>query len=143
AILAAIARGARHGILFRGGAAVEKLAEVDVVAMDKTGTLTTSELQVKLVESFPPGREAEVARVAFSIERLSDHPLARAITRYGKLKSLDPAPVTGVDSVTGHGLKATVEGRPALLGRREFVLASTPGLAAADAPPPTDVGVSE
>ncbi len=58
AVLAAIAWGARHGILFRGGAAVEKLAGVNIVALDKTGTLTTGELRVETVESFPPGRES-------------------------------------------------------------------------------------
>ena len=84
AVLAAIAWGARHGILFRGGAAVEKLAAVTMVALDKTGTLTTGELRVELVQSFPPGREAEVAQLAYSLERLSSHPLARAITRHGK-----------------------------------------------------------
>src|SRR5947199_8170690 len=66
AVLAAIAWGARHGILFRGGAAVEKLAGVSTVALDKTGTLTTGELRVEQVESFPPGREAEIAQVACS-----------------------------------------------------------------------------
>ena len=65
AVLAAIAWGARHGILFRGGAAVEKLAEVTTVALDKTGTLTTGELRVETVQSFPPGREAEVAQLAY------------------------------------------------------------------------------
>src|SRR5678816_2099669 len=88
AVLAAIAWGARRGILFRGGAAVEKLAEVKVVALDKTGTLTTGELKVERVESFPPGREREVAELAYSLERLSSHPLARAINRYGKQKRL-------------------------------------------------------
>src|ERR1043165_5416739 len=61
AVLAAIAWSARRGILFRGGAAVEDLANVRVVAMDKTGTLTTGELKVERVESFPAGREREVA----------------------------------------------------------------------------------
>ena len=88
AVLAAIAWGARRGVLFRGGAAVEKLAEVDVVALDKTGTLTTGELQVDRVESFPSGRENEIARFAYSLEKLSTHPLARAITRYGKQQNL-------------------------------------------------------
>ena len=74
AVLAAIAWGARHGILFRGGAAVEKLAEINIVCLDKTGTLTTGELRVEKVESFPPGRENEIARLAFSLERLSTHP---------------------------------------------------------------------
>src|SRR5215469_11602423 len=89
AVLAAIAWSARHGILFRGGAAVEKLAAVDTVALDKTGTLTTGELKVERVESFPPGREDEVARLAYSLEKLSTHPLARAITRYGKQQGLE------------------------------------------------------
>src|SRR5262249_35107838 len=71
AVLAAIAWGARHGILFRGGAAVEKLAGVTVVALDKTGTLTTGELRVERVESFPAGQEPQVAQMAYSLERLS------------------------------------------------------------------------
>ncbi|MFZ4767380.1 MAG: HAD-IC family P-type ATPase, partial [Roseimicrobium sp.] len=66
AILAGIAWGARHGILFRGGAAIEKLAEADIVCMDKTGTLTEGELRVTKVESFPEGREQEVAQLAVS-----------------------------------------------------------------------------
>src|SRR5204863_6470625 len=86
AVLAAIAWSARHGILFRGGIAVEKLASISTVALDKTGTLTTGELRVQKIESFPAGREREVAELAFSLERLSAHPLARAITRYGKQK---------------------------------------------------------
>src|SRR5665811_1707747 len=89
AVLAAIAWSARHGILFRGGAAVEKLAEVNVVCLDKTGTLTTGELRVENIESFPPGRENEIARLAYSLEKLSTHPLARAITRHGKQHALE------------------------------------------------------
>src|SRR2546422_2859074 len=81
AVLAAIAWSARRGILFRGGAAVEKLAAVNTVALDKTGTLTTGELRVERVESIPPGNEAAGGQVAYSLERLSTHPLARAITR--------------------------------------------------------------
>jgi len=121
AVLAAIAWSARHGILFRGGAAVEKLAEVDVVALDKTGTLTTGELRVESVESFPPGHEAEIARLAYSLEKLSTHPLARAITRHGKQQGLDPIEFTGFESVTGQGLKASQGGREVVLGRREWV----------------------
>ena len=106
AVLAAIAWGARHGILFRGGAAVEKLAGITTVALDKTGTLTTGELRVERVESFPPGREEEVARLAYSIERLSTHPLARAITRYGKQQGLGSLELENFESFTGQGLRA-------------------------------------
>jgi Cd2+/Zn2+-exporting ATPase len=120
AVLAAIASAARHGILFRGGAAVEKLAGVDTVALDKTGTLTTGELRVTQVESFPPGREQEIATLAYSLERLSTHPLARAITRYGKQQALPVATLDHFESITGQGLRATHEGHEVSLGRRDW-----------------------
>ncbi|MCB1078395.1 MAG: cation-translocating P-type ATPase, partial [Verrucomicrobiae bacterium] len=84
AILAAIACGARRGILFRGGAAVENLALVDTVALDKTGTLTSGELKVGKVESFPAGREDEVLAIALTLERHSSHPIARAIVAHAE-----------------------------------------------------------
>lgn len=128
AVLAAIAFGARHGVLIRGGAAVEKLAEVNVVALDKTGTLTTGELRVESIESFPPGRETEIARLAYSLEKLSAHPLARAITRHGRQMQLEPVEFTDFESVTGQGLRARLDGGEVRLGRKEWVM--TPGLRA-------------
>ena len=121
AVLAAIASGARHGILFRGGAAVEKLAGVNIVALDKTGTLTTGELRVETVESFPPGRETEVAQLAYSLEKLSTHPLARAITRHGKQNQLTALEFDKFESVTGQGLRAWRQGNVGRLGRREWL----------------------
>jgi Cd2+/Zn2+-exporting ATPase len=121
AVLAAIAWGARHGILFRGGAAVEKMAATTSVALDKTGTLTTGELAIERVESFPNGREAEVARLAFSLERLSHHPLARAITRYGKDHGLQAVPLEAFESITGVGLKGRYRGQECVLGKREWL----------------------
>jgi Cd2+/Zn2+-exporting ATPase len=121
AVLAAIAWGARHGILIRGGAAVEKMAEVNIVALDKTGTLTTGELRVEKIESFPAGHEDEIARLAYSLEKLSTHPLARAITRHGKHRGLDAIEFEQFESVTGQGLRARRDGTACLLGRREWV----------------------
>jgi len=121
AVLAAIAWAARRGILFRGGAAVENLAEVTLVAMDKTGTLTTGELKVESVESFPPGREADVARLAYSLEKLSTHPLARAITLHGKQQRLTPESIDHVESVAGAGLEASIGGHAIRLGKRDWV----------------------
>jgi Cd2+/Zn2+-exporting ATPase len=147
AVLAAIAWGARRGILFRGGAAVEKLSEVSVVALDKTGTLTTGELQVAQIESFPPGREAEIARLAYSLERHSTHPLARAITRYGKHHGLDPVELEHSESVPGFGIRAQVAGRNLLLGRREWLAKELPAEPRGPALRPgegaTDPGLSE
>jgi Cd2+/Zn2+-exporting ATPase len=121
AVLAAIAWGARHGILFRGGAAVEKLAAVNTVALDKTGTLTTGELRVEAVESFPAGREAEVAQLAYSLERLSSHPLARAITRHGKQRGLQCVELERFESLAGLGLRACRNQQDCSLGRRDWL----------------------
>jgi Zn2+/Cd2+-exporting ATPase len=134
AVLAAIAWGARHGILFRGGAAVEKLAAITTVALDKTGTLTTGELHVQRVESFPPGREAEVVQLAYSLERLSTHPLARAITRHGKQHGLQSLELHQFESITGQGLRARCNGDECLLGRREWLIQGPRGPLLADIP---------
>jgi Cd2+/Zn2+-exporting ATPase len=121
AVLAAIAWSARHGILFRGGAAVEKLAAISTVALDKTGTLTTGELRVERVESFPAGREREVARLAYSLERMSTHPLARAITRHGKHEGLEAVEFARFESLTGLGLRGRLNGDDCILGRRDWL----------------------
>jgi Zn2+/Cd2+-exporting ATPase len=142
AVLAAIAWGARHGVLIRGGAAVEKLADVTVVALDKTGTLTTGELRVEKVESFPPGRETEVAQVAYSLDRLSTHPLARAVTRHGKQKGLTSIEFAHFESVTGQGVRGRCDRGEYLLGRREWI-ASARGDQAVAQVAPTEAGFSE
>jgi Cd2+/Zn2+-exporting ATPase len=122
AILAAIAWGARHGVLFRGGAAIEKLAGVTVVALDKTGTLTTGELDVISVESYPPGKEARVLQLAAALEANSKHPLALAITRHTRATGAVVPVVEQFESLTGMGLRGIVDGVPVLLGRRELLL---------------------
>jgi Cd2+/Zn2+-exporting ATPase len=142
AVLAAIAWGARHGILFRGGAAVEKLADVNLVALDKTGTLTTGELRVETVESLPAGRESEVVQLAYSLERLSTHPLARAVTRFGKQQQIQPVELTGFESITGQGLQARRDGKVCRLGRRNW-LAQGPYANIITPIPPTEAGSSE
>jgi Cd2+/Zn2+-exporting ATPase len=142
AVLAAIASGARKGILFRGGAAVEKLAGVDTVALDKTGTLTTGELRIETIASFPAGREAEIAQIAYSLERLSTHPLARAICRYGKQHGIEALECERFESVTGQGLKAVWKDSEVLLGRRDW-LAQRQQSEMLTSVPMTEAGFSE
>jgi Cd2+/Zn2+-exporting ATPase len=141
AILAAIAWSARHGILFRGGAAVEKLAEVTVVALDKTGTLTTGELRVEGVESFPPGREDEIAQLACSLEKLSTHPLARAIVRYGKQQQIPLLEFDHFESLTGQGLQGRRGTDICRLGKRDWIFQTDDQVIAAL--PAGKAGVSE
>ena len=142
AILAAIAWGARHGVLFRGGAAIEKLAEISVVALDKTGTLTTGELAVVGCESYPQGREPEVMQLAYTLEAKSHHPIARAIVRHAKTEGVSELALDDFQSLTGQGLRGKVDGATLLLGRREL-LESGPLAAWAKKLPPASAELSE
>ncbi len=142
AILAAIAWGARHGVLFRGGAAIEKLADITAVALDKTGTLTTGELAVVGCESYPRGREREVLQLAYTLEAKSHHPIARAITRHAKAEGLSELALDDFQSLTGQGLRGKVAGTTLLLGRREL-LESGPLAAWAKELPPAAAELSE
>lgn len=121
AILAAIAWGARNGILFRGGVAIEKLAESRLVALDKTGTLTTGEMVVERVESFPPGQEGKIAEAAVALEAQANHPIARAVLRYGKQEGIPVKPVERFKSLTGKGIQGEHGGGRCVLGRRELI----------------------
>lgn len=121
AILAAIAWGARRGVLFRGGAALEKLAEVNVIALDKTGTLTTGELVVDSYESFPPGRERELMELAYALEARSEHPLARAVVHDARARGIAEREIEGFESMTGQGVRGRLGGAQVMLGRRELL----------------------
>jgi Cd2+/Zn2+-exporting ATPase len=120
AILAAIARGARDGILFRGGAAVEDMAKVSVVAFDKTGTLTTGELTVTGVESYPPGQSSTIIALAAALEAHATHPIASAIVQHARDLDLDIPTAENSVSLTGLGVKADIDGIPTLLGSRRI-----------------------
>jgi Cd2+/Zn2+-exporting ATPase len=142
AILAGIAWAARKGVLFRGGAALEKLAEVSVIALDKTGTLTTGEMTVTGVESFPPGREAEVTKLAYALESKSNHPIARAIVNFGRKQGLELVTVDEFSSLTGKGLRGMVDKEICYLGRRELIAEGALGKMLAEIPEPP-LGSSE
>lgn len=142
AILAAIAWGARHGVLFRGGAAIEKLADIGIVALDKTGTLTTGELAVVGHESYPPGREREVLQLAHALEAKSHHPIGRAIVRHARAQGIAELAVDDFESLTGRGLRGRVGGATLLLGRREL-LENGPLAEWAKALPPAAAELSE
>ena len=117
-VVAAIGAGAKGGSLIKGGAALEALARVRVVALDKTGTLTRNRPAV--IEVVPTGRygESDVLRVAAALERHSEHPLAGAILAAHPASGAD---AEDVQAVIGNGLSGTVEGRLARLGKPGFI----------------------
>lgn len=126
AILAAIAWAARRGILFRGGSAVETLAEIKAVALDKTGTLTTGELSVEKIKTQPTDRESEAGAMAYSLAQHSTHPLSRALTEHGRRSGWKSFEVDHLESVAGQGVSARRNEELCLLGSRNFIDALAP-----------------
>ena len=121
AILSAIASGARRGILYRGGAAIETLADVGVVALDKTGTLTSGNLTLAEVEIFE-GNETRFRSVAHSLARLSEHPLSRAIRRIAMTWGTPAMEVANFQTILGKGVRADIDGETFVMGSRKLAL---------------------
>jgi Cd2+/Zn2+-exporting ATPase len=118
AVLAAIARAARAGILVKGGGPLEALGSVDAIAFDKTGTLTEGRPVLTNVEPADTSIEQDLLAVALAVERQSDHPIARAITSSIEPR-LDGHPVpsaTNVTAVTGKGITAIIGGDTVRIG---------------------------
>jgi Cd2+/Zn2+-exporting ATPase len=122
AVLAAIAAGARQGILFRGGAAVERLADVDCICFDKTGTLTAGVPEVAALEVYPEGADRLRALGALlTLESSTTHPFAAGVVRACLKEGASQLPVQGVSNSPGQGVSGTVAGTRWSVGTREFV----------------------
>lgn len=119
AMLSAISAGARRGILFKGGAHLEAIGAVRVVAFDKTGTLTTGRPAVTDIVAVGGRTERELLQIAASLEQYSEHPLAKAILRHAGEAGVRPLPIAGFASETGSGVRAEVGGALWRLGKPE------------------------
>lgn len=120
ALLSALANAARHGVLLKGGAHLENLAQIRAVAFDKTGTLTEGKPAVIRSIVAEGASMEELWQVAARAEMASQHPLALAIRRL--VSGPEPAMPDSFESVTGKGLKATWDGRNALVGSPRLML---------------------
>jgi Cu+-exporting ATPase len=120
-IMVATGRGAQSGVLVRNAAALERLAAVDTLVADKTGTLTEGKPTLTGVEAAPGFKEDEVLRLAAALEAGSEHPLAEAILRGAEAKGLKPGKVADFDSVTGQGVQGRLDGRTVLLGNARLM----------------------
>ena len=147
-VLSAIANGARHGILFKGGAYVEQAAEIRVVAFDKTGTLTTGLPQVLDIVPMAVTKE-ELMSLAAAVESRSEHPLAEAIVATAEKMAVAQLEATEVTATTGKGIAATVNGRKIGVGSPRFFASDgidgsvSPEVAALQAEGKTTVVVGE
>ena len=122
-IMVAVGRGAHAGVLIRNAEALEALAKVNVLVIDKTGTLTEGKprvASVKAVEDSGLG-EDELLRLAASVEQASEHPLARAIVLAAKEKGLQPEAAADFRATAGGGAEGRVAGRRVLVGTAKFL----------------------
>jgi Cu+-exporting ATPase len=120
-IMVATGRGAQAGVLVRNAAALERLASVDTLVVDKTGTLTLGKPTLTGVEAATGFDEDDVLRLAASLEAGSEHPLAEAILRGARDQNIAPAKTKDFEAITGGGVKGQVEGRGVILGTARLI----------------------
>ncbi|SDY81891.1 Cu+-exporting ATPase [Citreimonas salinaria] len=120
-IMTATGRGAQAGVLIKNAEALERFEKVDTLIVDKTGTLTEGKPRLVAVLPEPGHDEVEVLRLAASLERGSEHPLAEAIVRGAEERRVELAEATDFEAVTGKGVTGKVDGKPVALGNRALV----------------------
>jgi P-type Cu2+ transporter len=121
AIMVGTGLGAKRGILFKNAVALEQVASVDTVVLDKTGTLTKGEPEVVAVVTADGIDENELLRLSAAVERESEHPLAEAVVRAARERGLEPPRAESFEAVAGHGAIATVEGQRLALGNARLL----------------------
>ena len=134
AIMVGTGKGAESGILIRSGAALETAHKLQVVVLDKTGTITEGKPRVRDIFAAPGISETEVLQMAATLERGSEHPLAEAILGASKQQGLELGDVEDFEAIAGRGIKAEAEGKALLFGNIHLMedegvdLASAPDL---------------
>ncbi|MBQ9376824.1 MAG: heavy metal translocating P-type ATPase, partial [Schwartzia sp.] len=126
AIMAGSGVGARNGILFKTAASLELAGRTEIVALDKTGTITRGEPEVTEICPAEGVSEAELLRCALALEAKSEHPLARAVLRRASEEGLSAPEVSDFSALPGRGLSAKLDGRRLIGGSRDFVTESAP-----------------
>ncbi|MEP7346135.1 MAG: heavy metal translocating P-type ATPase [Gemmatimonadaceae bacterium] len=120
-IMVATGRGAGLGILIRKAEALEELERVDTIVVDKTGTLTEGKPRLASISTLAGTTDDEALRLAAALERSSEHPLAAAIIDAAKERNIELTPVQNFTSITGGGVRGTIDGKQVVLGNARLV----------------------
>lgn len=121
AILSGISNAARNGVLFKGGAHLQNIGDVKVVAFDKTGTLTIGQPQLMDIAPLNGESEDELLALAASVELLSEHPIARAIIREAEGRKLVLRRPTALQALHGMGVRANIDSDEYIMGKRDVI----------------------
>jgi Cu+-exporting ATPase len=133
AVMVGTGRGAHAGVLISNAEALERLEHVDTLIVDKTGTLTEGKPRLVTVRALVPFTEADVLSMAAALEQASEHPLAAAVLAGARERGLRLPPASTFQSVTGRGVRGTVEGHEVLAGNVTLLAESRIDGAALDA----------
>jgi Cu+-exporting ATPase len=120
-IMVGVGRGAQLGVLIKNAEALERMEKIDTLVIDKTGTLTEGKPSVTAILPAQGFSEEELLRLAASVERASEHPLADAIVAAAKARNIALAEVSGFDSPVGKGATGSVEGKRISIGNARFL----------------------
>ena len=126
AIMVGNGLGAKNGILFKTAASLEAAGRTQIVALDKTGTITRGEPEVTDILPAEGVTEGELLTLAAALEQKSEHPLARAVLAYAAARQLDPPEVTDFAALPGNGLTARLAGRSVYAGSFSFIQTQAP-----------------
>ena len=121
AIMVGNGMGAKNGVLFKTAASLEQAGKVDIVALDKTGTITSGEPKVTDILPAAGTGEEELLRLALALEQKSEHPLARAIMQAGEERKMQPEEVTAFQALPGNGVTAEQNGAKLCTGNLKFI----------------------
>ncbi len=124
AIMVGTGKGAEHGIIIKNARSLEVAHKIDTVVLDKTGTITVGKPTINFIYPIQSFSEEGLLHYASSIEKLSDHPLARAIVYYAKSKGIDSETVQDFESIAGHGVKGIVNGKLVKIGSFKYLEAT-------------------
>ena len=122
AIMVGTGKGAKMNILFKTATSLEQAGKVQFVALDKTGTITEGKPQVVGIYPANGIKERELLALAYSLEKMSEHPLAHAIVSKGEEENITPVELADFEILPGHGLKAQINGKNVCGGNKDFAL---------------------
>ena len=120
-VMVGVGRGAKEGVLIKNAEVLEVMEKVDCIVVDKTGTLTQGRPEVTAIETFGDWNDDRVLKLSAAVESQSEHPLAQAVVRRAKADKLELNEATDFESITGGGVRATVDGANVLIGKANLL----------------------
>lgn len=121
AIMVGTGKGAEYGVLIKGGEPLEMAQKIEVIVFDKTGTLTKGKPEVTDIKTFSKTEENEILKLSASLEKLSEHSLAEAITKKAEKESLKFYEAENFKAIPGHGITATIDKKQYFFGNRKII----------------------